>query len=160
MVGGIENGGESMPKTRKSHPPSRKAKVAVEAITAHTTAAQIAQMFGVQPTQVGGWKKQALAGLPNIFGNGREQGAPAVRCRKGRVLQTDRPIESGAGLSPKKSGPHRLKIYGNGSIPLIRASAFNRSANCWQCRARPTTTRRGRRAPRTCDGSANWTSCI
>src|ERR1700693_1930449 len=73
MVGGIENEGESMPKTRKSHPPSLKAKVAVEAIKAHKTAAQIAQMFGVHPTQVGGWKKQALAGLPDIFGNGREQ---------------------------------------------------------------------------------------
>ena len=51
-----------MPKIRKSHPPSLKAKVAVEAIKAHKTAAQIAQMFGVHPTQVGGWKKQALAG--------------------------------------------------------------------------------------------------
>ena len=48
-----------MPKVRKSHPPSLKAKVAVEAIRAHKTAAQIAQMFGVHPTQVGGWKKQA-----------------------------------------------------------------------------------------------------
>src|SRR6202163_1011370 len=73
MVGGIENEGESMPRTRKSHPPSLKAKVAVEAIKAHKTAAQIAQMFGVHPTQVGGWKKQALAGLPDVFGNGREQ---------------------------------------------------------------------------------------
>ena len=45
----------------------------VEAIKAHKTAAQIAQMFGVHPTQVGGWKKQALAGLPDLFGNGREQ---------------------------------------------------------------------------------------
>ena len=72
MVGGIENEGESMPKTRKNHPPSLKAKVAVEAIKAHKTAAQLAQMFGVHPTQVGGWKKQALAGLPDIFGNGRE----------------------------------------------------------------------------------------
>ena len=62
-----------MPRTRKSHPPSLKAKVALEAIKAHKTAAQIAQMFGVHPTQVGGWKKQALAGLPDIFGNGREQ---------------------------------------------------------------------------------------
>src|ERR1700687_5637088 len=62
-----------MPKVRKSHPPSLKAKVAVEAIKAHKTAAQIAQMFGVHPTQVGGWKKQALVGLPDIFGNGREQ---------------------------------------------------------------------------------------
>ena len=62
-----------MPRTRKSHPPSLKAKVAVEAIKAHKTAAQIAQMFGVHPTQAGGWKKQALAGLPDIFGNSREQ---------------------------------------------------------------------------------------
>jgi transposase-like protein len=73
MVGGIENEGESMPRTRKSHPPSVKAKVAVEAIKAHKTTAQIAHMFGVHPTQVGGWKKQALAGLPDVFGNGREQ---------------------------------------------------------------------------------------
>src|SRR5438477_12206957 len=73
MVGGIENGGESLPKTRKSHPPSLKAKVAVEAIKAHKTAAQIARTFGVHPTQVGGWKKQALAGLPDIFGGWMNQ---------------------------------------------------------------------------------------
>jgi transposase len=41
-----------MAKIRKSHPPSLKAKVAVEAIKAHKTAAQIAQVFGVHPTQV------------------------------------------------------------------------------------------------------------
>lgn len=62
-----------MPKTRKSHPPGLKAKVAGEAIKAHKTAAQLAQMFGVHPTQVGAWNKQALAGLADIFGNGREQ---------------------------------------------------------------------------------------
>ena len=45
MVGGIENGEESMPRTRKSHPPSLKAKVALEAIKAHKTTTQIAQMF-------------------------------------------------------------------------------------------------------------------
>ena len=61
------------PKPVRVTHPSLKAKVAVEAIKAHKTAAQIAQMFGVHPTQVGGWKKQALAGLPDIFGNGREQ---------------------------------------------------------------------------------------
>ncbi len=62
-----------MPKTRKSHPPSLKAKVAVEAIKAQKTTGQIAPMFAVHPTQVGGWKKQALDGLPDIFGQGREQ---------------------------------------------------------------------------------------
>ena len=62
-----------MPRTHKNHPPTLKAKVAVEAIKAHKTTTQIAQMFGIHPTQVGGWKKQALAGLPDIFGNGRAQ---------------------------------------------------------------------------------------
>jgi hypothetical protein len=36
-----------MPLTRKSHPPSLKAKVAIKG---HKTTAQIAQMFGVQRT--------------------------------------------------------------------------------------------------------------
>ena len=62
-----------MPRTRKSHPPSLKAKVAVEAIKANKTAAQIAQMFCAHPSQVCGWKKHALAGLRDIFGNGRKQ---------------------------------------------------------------------------------------
>ena len=62
-----------MPTTRKNHPPSLKARVAVEALKGHKTTTQIAQTFGVHPTQVGSWKKQALAGLPDIFGNGREQ---------------------------------------------------------------------------------------
>jgi putative transposase len=62
-----------MPQTRKNHAPGLKAKVAVEAIKSQKTVAQIAQMFGVHPTQVGSWKRQALAGLPDVFGNGREQ---------------------------------------------------------------------------------------
>jgi transposase-like protein len=39
-----------MPKTRKNHPASLKAKVAVEAIKAQKTTSQIAQMFAVHPT--------------------------------------------------------------------------------------------------------------
>jgi transposase-like protein len=69
MVGGIENEGEPMPRTRKGHAPGLKAKVAVEAIKGHKRTAQIAQMFGVHATQVGGWKKQAPAGLRDVFGN-------------------------------------------------------------------------------------------
>src|ERR1700680_5150676 len=70
MVGGIENEGEPMPRTRKSHPPSLKAKVAIKAIKAQRTTSQIAQMFAVHPMQVGVWKSEALACLPEIFGNG------------------------------------------------------------------------------------------
>ena len=109
-----------MPRTRKSHPPSLKAKVAVEAIKAHKTAAQIAQMFGVHPTQVGGWKKQALAGLPDIFGNGREQMRQQADAEKDELYKQIGQTESGVGLSQKKSWPHRLKTDDDGSIHNIR----------------------------------------
>ena len=78
-----------MPRTRKSHPPSLKAKVALEAIKGHKTTAQIAQMFGVHPTQVGGWKRQALASLPDIFSNGREQPRPGAPVNAGFVEAYD-----------------------------------------------------------------------
>ena len=60
-----------MPRTRKSHPPSLKAKVAVEAIKAHKTTAQIAQMFGVHPTQVGGPSGRPLVNPPHHLKTGR-----------------------------------------------------------------------------------------
>jgi len=51
-----------MPRTRKNHPPTLKAKVAVEAIRTHKTTAQIAQMFGVHPTQgIGGGPRPSVA---------------------------------------------------------------------------------------------------
>src|SRR5271163_5067100 len=122
-----------MPKIRKSHPPSLKAKVAVEAIKAHKTAAQIAQMFGVHPTQVGGWKKQALAGLPDIFGNGREQVRQQSDAEKDELYKRIGQLKVELDFLQKRAGPHRLTTNGNGSIPLTRASASNSSANCWEC---------------------------
>ena len=61
-----------MPRTRKSYPPSLKARVAVEAIRGQKTAAQIAQIFSVQPNLVSTWKKQALEGLPGLFQHPRD----------------------------------------------------------------------------------------
>src|ERR1035437_7834778 len=105
MVGGIENEGESMPRTRKSHPPSLKARVAVEAIKGHRTTAQIAQMFGVHPTQVGGWKKPALAGLPDVFGNGREQMRQQAGAQKGHPYKEDGPKKVGLDFLKKRNWP-------------------------------------------------------
>jgi transposase-like protein len=59
-----------MPKIRKNYTPSLKAKVAIEAIKGSKTATQIGQTYGVHPNLVAGWKKQALAQLPEVFANG------------------------------------------------------------------------------------------
>jgi transposase len=103
-VGGIENEGESMPRTRKNHPPSLKAKVAVEAIKAHKTTTQIAQMFGVHPTQVGGWKKQALAGLPDVFGNGRDQMREQAETEKDELFKQIGQLKVELDFLKKKAG--------------------------------------------------------
>jgi hypothetical protein len=70
-MGGIENEGKPMPRTRKSHPPSLKAKVAIEEIKEHKTTAQIAQMVSARPRQGGRNRRWLSAGC--AVGNGREQ---------------------------------------------------------------------------------------
>ena len=56
-----------MPRTRKTHPPALKAKVALEAIKAQRTTTEIAQAYGVHPNLVTSWKKLLLEVLPEIF---------------------------------------------------------------------------------------------
>ena len=54
-------------KNRKSFSSQAKAKVALEAIRGVKTVNEIAQEFGVHPTQVGLWKKNLLAQASGIF---------------------------------------------------------------------------------------------
>ena len=52
---------------RKRYSAELKYKVALEAIRGHKTANEIASEYGVHPTQIAQWKKQALDGLPDVF---------------------------------------------------------------------------------------------
>ena len=52
---------------RKQHSADFKAKVALAAIKGQHTTAQLASMYGVHPTQIGVWKKQAMAELAQVF---------------------------------------------------------------------------------------------
>ncbi len=47
--------------------------MALEAIKGQKTANEIAAEYGVHPTQIAQWKKQALNGLPELFSLGREK---------------------------------------------------------------------------------------
>jgi transposase-like protein len=52
---------------RKRYSAELKTRVALEAIKGHKTANEIAAEYGVHPSQIAQWKKQALDGLPDLF---------------------------------------------------------------------------------------------
>src|SRR5579864_1417043 len=160
MVGGIENRGESMPKTPQESPTQPESQ---GGRGGHQGAQDgSANRPDVRrPSDPGRGLEEASAGRSTRYLRQRPRaGTPAVRRRERRAVQTDRPAKSGVGLSQKKSWPYRLTTNGNGSIRLTGASAFNSSANCWECRARPTTISRSQRVQKTCDCSASSTNCI
>ena len=64
---------------RKQRTAELKAKVAIAAIKADHTTSEIASMYGVHPTQIGMWKKQALAELAQVFSSRRSS---AVRAQE------------------------------------------------------------------------------
>lgn len=62
-----------MGKERKQYQAAFKSRVALEAIKGVRTVNEIATHYGVHPTQVAQWKKQALDHLGEAFSDGRKR---------------------------------------------------------------------------------------
>jgi transposase-like protein len=60
-------------KSRRTHSPAFKAKVALAAIKGETTLAELAQQFDVHPNQITTWKGQLLEGAAGVFGQERPE---------------------------------------------------------------------------------------
>jgi transposase-like protein len=58
---------KEMATPRKRYSAEIKARVVLEAIKGQKTTNEIASEYGVHPTQITQWKKQALDELPQIF---------------------------------------------------------------------------------------------
>jgi transposase len=66
-------------RTRRTHSPSFKAKVALAAIKGERTIAQLADQFDVHPNQIATWKTQLEGGAADVFvpgGGGSQAAAP------------------------------------------------------------------------------------
>ena len=69
---------------RRRHSGAFKAKVALEAIRGESGRRTLAGPFQVHPAQIAAWKKQALEGLPELFGNGharKQQGEDELKAQ-------------------------------------------------------------------------------
>ena len=70
-----------MSRHRQQHKPEFKAKVALDALRETATVSELATRYGVHPTQINRWKRQALENLAGVF----ERGA----ARPNQVFATD-----------------------------------------------------------------------
>lgn len=53
---------------RRRHSTDFKVKVVLEALREQKTMTELGSEYGVHPVQISQWKKQALEGLPDVFG--------------------------------------------------------------------------------------------
>jgi len=58
---------------RKRYDAKFRAKVALEAVKAEKTLAELSIEFGVHPNQIGRWRKQLLETLPELFSGRRKK---------------------------------------------------------------------------------------
>lgn len=56
-------------RTRRTHSPAFKAKVALAAVKGEKTLAELAQQFEVHATQIAAWRSQLLEGAASVFGS-------------------------------------------------------------------------------------------
>ena len=57
-------------RSRRSHSPAFKAKVALAALREDKTMAELCKEFELHPTQINDWKRQLLDGAAGVFGAG------------------------------------------------------------------------------------------
>lgn len=62
-----------MVSMRKKYNAKFRAKVALEAVKAEKTLAELSSEFGVHPNQIGRWRKQLLETLPELFSGRRKK---------------------------------------------------------------------------------------
>ena len=55
-------------RSRRTHSPAFKAKVALAAVKGEKTIVELAQQFDVHPNQITAWKNQLLEGAAGVFG--------------------------------------------------------------------------------------------
>ena len=76
-----------MGQQRRRHTAEFKAQVGVAALKEQQTLNELASAYGVHPVQVAQWKKQALAGLPELFASRRARAQEDAEARQAQLYE-------------------------------------------------------------------------
>jgi len=93
-----------MPRKRRRFTAEFKAKVAIEAIKGHKTAAELAGRYEVHPNQISQWKRQLIESLPEVFGRRRERDAARQAEHEAMLYQQIGQLKVELDWLKKKSG--------------------------------------------------------
>lgn len=91
---------------RRRHSAEFKARVAIEVLKGHRTANEIAGEYGVHPTQLSEWKRQAVDGLPAVFSQHTSKREHESETQMARLYQQIGQLKVELDWVKKKSG-HR-----------------------------------------------------
>ena len=89
---------------RKRYSKEFKAKVALEAIKGQKTANEIASEYEVHISQINTWKKQLLAGLPEVFGGKTKRAEAEHEVERDRLFQQIGRLQVEVDWLKKKTG--------------------------------------------------------
>ena len=92
-------------RTRKRHSAEFKAKVVTAALREDKTFNELSSQFGVHPVAISGWKQQALAALPGLFGRRAEREAQSLEAEQRELYEQIGRLEVENRWLKKKLGP-------------------------------------------------------
>jgi len=107
-----------MARKRRSFSAVFKAKVALAAARGDRSTAELAAEFSIHTSQVTSWKKQLLAGAPELFADGRSRQDETSAEEQELYEQIGRLKMEVEWL--KKICPTQLRYFGNGSNQHIQ----------------------------------------
>jgi len=90
---------------RQSYSKEFKARVALDALKGQKTVGEIASEYKIHSTQIGLWKKKALAGMAESFARGKSNEVDSLESERDRLYQKVGQLQVEVDWLKKVTGP-------------------------------------------------------